>query len=699
MKFIGAASVYVVCAVVGGLYVYGCSVSVPETSQPVLMISPAAIPLGQSAKLSWTWTDSTTQCKTGNTWVGSGNGSSPDLATAVAVGTSSATGTGGTQAVTPPTVSTVTPPPPGTSPWFEYDLTCYAPENVLGSKGLIPLMTRAYLNVYNPPTIQFPSSAPILAGGSVALTWGETNAASCTASGGITGDGWAGSTLAISQSTSSGTFSVNTPASTPAGPYTYTITCTEDLDATVKPTASAILTVTGPVIAPPTVNLTLNPTSIPSDGSVPATLQWTTVNATSCTASGTWAGTPVTPLASGSIQVAPSTPGTYTYGLICTGAGGPSLLSSATLTVTTPVIVPAPAVTLGVSPSSIAVGASALLTWSSTNATSCVAGGAWSGAQNVSGTLSVSPTTAGPYSYTLSCTGAGGTSPVSSVVLNVTAPSPPVAISNPNALKIHNGKLYVANSGSGQVLIYSPGPSGTMVQQPALNLKAGLSNPVRLAFDTTGDLFVSDIGNNSVVVFDPSGNQLSAATISVQRPLGVAVDTTGVVYVAENTAGALAVFRYPSGLSAAPTAATTWSIDSTGLMFTAPGDVAFGGGNVLLAVASNAIAFYSPASLQMTSGSLVPAQPAITSGINGPTGIAFDAGSNIYVTNYYPGTVTEYTASGTPVALALSGTSGMPIATPEGVAVDSSGNIYVSNAPNNVIDVYTSLGTYLYSLQ
>jgi hypothetical protein len=78
------------------------------------------------------------------------------------------------------------------------------------------------------------------------------------------------------------------------------------------------------------------------------------------------------------------------------------------LSLTTPAP-PAPTVTISVSPASITVGASATVTWSSTNATGCTASSAWSGSQATSGTLSVSPTSAGAASYALACTGGGGT--------------------------------------------------------------------------------------------------------------------------------------------------------------------------------------------------------------------------------------------------------------------------------------------------
>jgi uncharacterized protein (TIGR03118 family) len=68
---------------------------------------------------------------------------------------------------------------------------------------------------------------------------------------------------------------------------------------------------------------------------------------------------------------------------------------------------PMPTVTMSVSPTSITAGQSATLTWSSTQAASCTASGAWSGSEAAMGSQAVTPTTSGSVKYTLTCTGAG----------------------------------------------------------------------------------------------------------------------------------------------------------------------------------------------------------------------------------------------------------------------------------------------------
>jgi hypothetical protein len=77
--------------------------------------------------------------------------------------------------------------------------------------------------------------------------------------------------------------------------------------------------------------------------------------------------------------------------------------------------------TLTLSASSVAVGSSTTLTWSSINTTGCTASGAWSGTVASSGSRTITATAAGNDTYTLSCSNAAG-SAVSSVNLNVTDP-------------------------------------------------------------------------------------------------------------------------------------------------------------------------------------------------------------------------------------------------------------------------------------
>lgn len=163
----------------------------------------------------------------------------------------------------------------------------------------------------------------------------------------------------------------------------------------------------------PVVTLSANPTSVVSGSS--STLTWSSTNATSCTASGGWTGTKAT---SGSQTTGTLTANT-SFTLTCNGVGGVGT-RSLTVNVTAP---PAPTVSLAANPQSISSGSTSILSWSSTNATSCIASGGWTGTKATSGSQATNPLTS-TATFTLTCTGAGG-SANQSVTVTVTTTPPP----------------------------------------------------------------------------------------------------------------------------------------------------------------------------------------------------------------------------------------------------------------------------------
>jgi hypothetical protein len=90
-----------------------------------------------------------------------------------------------------------------------------------------------------------------------------------------------------------------------------------------------------------------------------------------------------------------------------------------------PVLPAAPTVSLAAT--SITVGSSTTITWSSVNTTGCTASGNWSGALASDGTQTVTPTGVGSDTYTLVCSNVAGSSAATSVTLSVTAVVAPTA--------------------------------------------------------------------------------------------------------------------------------------------------------------------------------------------------------------------------------------------------------------------------------
>jgi phosphatidylinositol-3-phosphatase len=156
--------------------------------------------------------------------------------------------------------------------------------------------------------------------------------------------------------------------------------------------------------APPTVTFGAQPGTV--SGGTPAVLNWKTSNATSVSISGVGTS-PV----DGSVSVTPAA--TTTYTLTATGPGG-TTNSSTVVTVTTSGTTgtTAPSVTFGAQPSSVQVGNSAVLSWTTKNATSVSISGLGVFAANGSTNVTPSATT----TYTATAQGAGGTAQASTSI-------------------------------------------------------------------------------------------------------------------------------------------------------------------------------------------------------------------------------------------------------------------------------------------
>ena len=172
----------------------------------------------------------------------------------------------------------------------------------------------------------------------------------------------------------------------------------------------------GPAAPPePTVSIDASATTVDAGESV--TLTWTSAYATSCSASGGWSGSP----GISGTQVTAALSDDTSYSLTCTGPGGTSKPATVTITVNAP-----PTAQLSAMPTAVAAASASTLTWSSTHASSCAAVGDWSGTLAAAGTQStgVLMTRA---TFSLTCTGAGGTTPPVSATVTV-YPRPAVAL-------------------------------------------------------------------------------------------------------------------------------------------------------------------------------------------------------------------------------------------------------------------------------
>lgn len=213
-----------------------------------------------------------------------------------------------------------------------------------------------------------PSTVP--SGTSTTLTWKASNATSVSISG-------------------LGTFpATGSVKVTPTATTTYTATATGPGGTSITTTVVNVTT-SGPQ---PTITLSAQPNSVLPG--TPTVLTWTTSNATSVTIAGVGTFPP-----SGSVQVSPTSTSTYTAS--ATGPGG-TTPSSTTVTVSQNA---PPVISLNAQPNDIAIGATAVLSWTTTNATSVNIPGL--GAFPANGSTKVTPSTT--TTYTATATGVGGT--------------------------------------------------------------------------------------------------------------------------------------------------------------------------------------------------------------------------------------------------------------------------------------------------
>ncbi len=176
----------------------------------------------------------------------------------------------------------------------------------------------------------------------------------------------------------------------------------------------------------PTISLTANPSTISQNGST--SLNWSSTDATSCTASGDWSGTKDL---SGS-ETINGLQTDSTFYLSCTGDGGTSSSS-----VTVSVEVPATArVSLIANPATVTLNGSTILSWQSSNTDSCIASGDWSGSKPASGEEVINSLTQNSL-FLLSCTGQHGTAQDS---ISVTVAIPEVTVNleaNPSTVSLN----------------------------------------------------------------------------------------------------------------------------------------------------------------------------------------------------------------------------------------------------------------------
>ena len=203
--------------------------------------------------------------------------------------------------------------------------------------------------------------------------------------------------------------------------------------------------------AVPKVYFSVTPSTVNYGGT--ATLLWSSVNATGCTA--LWAAGSLA--ASGSVTLT-GLVGTGSFSITCTGAGG-TASASAPITV---IPLPLPTVSINAASAIVAEAGTDTLTWTTTGAIGCVATDGWTGTQPTSGSSQVGPITKQTL-YTLTCDGAGGvvSSSVTVGVSSTLPPAGPIATLAPGVL-VFTGPVLQQSS---NFVVFSGGPTPVLPGQ------------------------------------------------------------------------------------------------------------------------------------------------------------------------------------------------------------------------------------------
>jgi hypothetical protein len=270
--------------------------------------------------------------------------------------------------------------------------------------------------------------------------------------------------------------------------------------------------------------------------------------------------------------------------------------------------------------------------------------------------------------------------------------------------------LYVGDWGNSTIRKVTPvgaswevttlaGSAGTYGSADGTNSAAQFNHPWGVAVDSATNLYVGDWGNDTIRKVTPVGANWVVTTLAGRAtgsvgsadgtgsaarfdyPAGVAVDSAGNVYVADD---------YNSTIRKVTSAGVVTTL-ATGFHY--PWGVAVDtNGNVYVGDQLNdAIRKVTPAGEVTT----------LATGFNDPSGVAVDSAGNVYVADSYNDTVRKVTPAGVVTTLAgLAGNAGSADGTgsaarfdnPTGVAVDSAGNVYVADEGNSTIRKVTPVG-------
>ena len=236
---------------------------------------------------------------------------------------------------------------------------------------------------------------------------------------------------------------------------------------------------------------------------------------------------------------------------------------------------------------------------------------------------------------------------------------------------------------------------------------ASFNSPWGVAVDSAGNLYVADRGNNKIRQVSPDGVVATLAgsgavafadgfgrAASFNVPMGVAVDGSGTVYVADSTNCSIrkvSSIGLVSSLAGSPSSCGRITpIDGSGdqASFSNPAALTVtSGGTIFVADTANRII------RQVTAFGVVTSLAATAAAFPQPYGIASDGVGNIYYADNNSARIFRVAPNGAVTVFAGSGAIGYQdglgssatFTSPYGIAVDNYGNVYVSEGGSRII--------------
>lgn len=267
----------------------------------------------------------------------------------------------------------------------------------------------------------------------------------------------------------------------------------------------------------------------------------------------------------------------------------------------------------------------------------------------------------------------------------------------------------------GAVVTTLAGSAGVTGSTNESGTNASFSYPFGVAVDSSGNVYVADTNNDLIREITSGGivttfagsagvtgsTNATGTAASFNQPVGIAVDSSGNVYVGDShsflirkvTSGGVVTTLAGSGSSGSANAT------GTAASFDNPFGVAVdSSGNVYVADNwNNLIRKITPGGVVTTlAGSGSPGSANRTgtaASFKTPNGIAVDSSGNVYVADFGNNLIREITSGGVVTTLAGSGSLGSANATgtaasfngPAGIAVDASGHVYVGDSGNDLV--------------